>query len=66
MSFNEGNTVEASSATSCAVASRTTPVGRARACSRRSGEVSGLGWHFLAGKDLFRQPHEVLAEDQAP
>ena len=34
-----------------------------RAGSRSQlGQISGLGWHFLARQDVSRQPHEVLVE----
>ncbi len=63
MTFNEGNTVEAFIRDLlCGGITHHTAVGPGLA--RRSGRVSGLGWHFLASKDLLRQPHEVLAEDQ--
>lgn len=63
MSFNEGNTVEAFIRDMlCGGVTHYTAVGPGLA--RHSGRVSGLGWHFLAGKDLLRQPHEVLAENQ--
>jgi len=63
MSFNEGNTVEAFVRdVLCGGITHYTAVGSGIA--RRSGSVSGLGWHFLTGKDLPRQPHEVLVEDQ--
>jgi len=59
--FNEGNTVEAFIRDLlCGGITYHTAVGPGLA--RRSGKVSGLGWHFLAGKNLFRQPHEVLVE----
>jgi type I restriction enzyme R subunit len=31
--------------------------------ARRGGQVSGLGWHFLAPQNLARQPHEMFVED---
>ena len=31
--------------------------------ARHNGQVSGLGWHFLAPQNLPRQLHEVLIED---
>src|SRR5690349_11458219 len=61
--FNEGNTVEAFVRdVLCGGITHYTAVGPGLA--RRSGQVSGLGWHFLAGRDLPRQPHEILVEDQ--
>ena len=63
MIFNEGNTVEAFVRDLlCGGIVHHTAIGPGLA--RRSGKVSGLGWHFLAGNDLLRQPHEVLVEDQ--
>ena len=29
---------------------------------RRKGQVSGLGWHFVAPRNLARLPHEVMVE----
>ena len=31
--------------------------------AHRKGQVSGLGWHFLAPRTLARLPHEVMVED---
>ena len=31
--------------------------------ARKSGELSGLGWHYLAPTNIPRQPHEVFVED---
>lgn len=31
--------------------------------ARRSGGLSGLGWHYLAPASVPRQPHEAFAED---
>lgn len=60
--FNEGNTVEAFVRDLlCGGITHHTAVGPGLA--RRSGKVSGLGWHFLAGKDLPRQLQEVIVED---
>ena len=30
--------------------------------ARRSGKISGLGWHYLAPANIPRQPHEVFVE----
>lgn len=63
MSFNEANTVEAFVRDRlCGGVTHHTAVGPGLA--RRQGQVSGLGWHFLAPQYLHRQPHEVLVEDQ--
>ena len=62
MSFNEANTVEAFVRDRlCGGITHHTAVGPGLA--RRHGQVSGLGWHFLAPQNLPRQPHEVLVED---
>src|SRR5918999_2397815 len=59
--FNESNTVEAFIRDLlCGGITHYTAVGPGLA--RDSRKVTGVGWHFLAGKDLFRMPHEVLAE----
>jgi type I restriction enzyme R subunit len=60
--FNESNTVEAFVRDRlCGGVTHHTAVGPGLA--RRLGQVSGLGWHFLAPQHLHRQPHEALAED---
>lgn len=62
MTFNESNTVESFIRDRlCGGITQHTAVGPGLA--RRTGEISGLGWHFLAAQDLPRQPHEVLVED---
>jgi len=62
MTFNEANTVEAFIRDRlCGGIIHHTAVGPGLA--RRNGQISGLGWHFLAPQDLARQPHEVLVED---
>jgi type I restriction enzyme R subunit len=59
--FNEENTVELMVRDLlCGGITHHTAVGPRRA--RRSGAVIGLGWHYLSGGDLFRQPTEVLSE----
>ncbi len=62
MTFNEANTVEAFVRDRSAAASRTTPPS-VLASRGGIGQLSGLGWHFLAPQNLPRQPHEVLVED---
>ena len=63
MIFNEANTVEAFIRDRlCGGVTHHTAVGPGLA--RRDARISGLGWHFLAPRDLGRQPHEVLVEDQ--
>ena len=63
MTFNEANTVEAFVRDRlCGGFTHHTAVGPGLA--RRLGQVSGLGWHFLAPQNLRRQLHEVLVEDQ--
>lgn len=62
MSFNEANTVEAFIRDRlCGGITHHTAVGPGLAV--RLGQVSGLGWHFLASQNLPRQTHEVLVED---
>ncbi len=62
MNFNEANTVEAFIRDRlCGGITHHTAIGPGLA--RRSGQISGLGWHFLAPQDLPRQLHEVLVED---
>jgi type I restriction enzyme R subunit len=61
MSFNESNTVEAYVRDLlCGGITHHTATGPGLA--RRSGKVSGLGWHFLAREHLPRQAHETLVE----
>ncbi len=62
MTLNEANTVEAFVRDRlCAGVTHHTAVGAGIA--RRQGEISGLGWHYLAPEHLTRQTHEVLVED---
>src|SRR5258706_16468472 len=62
MSFNEANTVEAFIRDRlCGGITHYTAFGPGLA--RRSGQISGLGWHFLAPQNLSRQPTDVLIED---
>ncbi|MCB9610085.1 MAG: HsdR family type I site-specific deoxyribonuclease [Polyangiaceae bacterium] len=61
MTFNESNTVEAYVRDLlCGGITHHTAVGPGLA--RRSGKVSGLGWHFLSSAHLPRQTHETLVE----
>lgn len=61
MTFNEANTVEAFVCDElCGGITYHTAVGPGLA--RGQGQVSGLGWHFLAPQNLPRQPHEVFVE----
>src|SRR5262249_17456682 len=63
MSFNESNTVEAFVRDRLSGgAIHKTVVGPGLA--RSNGKIDGLGWHYLSGSNLPRQPHEVLVEDQ--
>jgi type I restriction enzyme, R subunit len=60
--FNEANTVEAFVRDLlCGDITRHTPVGPGIA--RRSGQISGLGWHYLSHEILPRQPQQALVED---
>ena len=61
MTFNESNTVEAYLRDLlCGGVTHHTAVGPGLA--RRTGKLSGLGWHYLAPSDVPRQTHEVFAE----
>jgi len=62
MSFNEANTVEAFVRDRlCGGITHHTAVGPGRA--RQLGELSGLGWHFVARQNIPRQLHEVFVEE---
>ena len=62
MSFNEANTVEAFVRDLlCGGITHHTAVGPGLA--RRSGQISGLGWHYLSHENLPRQPQESLVEE---
>jgi len=62
MTFNEANTVEAFIRDLlCGGITHHTAVGPGLA--RRSGQVSGLGWHYLSHENLSRQLQESLVED---
>lgn len=61
MTFNEANTVEAFLRDLlCGGVTHHTAVGPGLA--RRTGRISGLGWHYLAKGDVPRQPQEVFVE----
>ena len=61
MTFNEANSVEAFIRDFlCGGTTHHTAVGPGRA--RRSGNLSGLGWHDLAARDLPRSSLQVLVE----
>jgi type I restriction enzyme, R subunit len=62
MTFNEANTVEAFIRDRlCGGITHHTAVGPGLA--RRNGQISGLGWHYLAPLHLGRQLTEVLVEN---
>lgn len=62
MTFNEANTVEAFFRYRlCGGITHHTAVGPGLA--RRQGQISGIGWHYLAQQNLHRQPHQALVED---
>ena len=62
MIFNEANTVEAFICDRlCGSITHHTAVRSGLA--RRHGQVSGLGWYYLASQNLSRHSHEVLVED---
>ena len=55
MTFNEANTVEAFVRDLlCGGITHHTAVGPGLA--RRTGQISGLGWHYLSHENLARQP----------
>ena len=55
MTFNESNTVEAYVRDRlCGGVIHHSAIGPGLA--RHNGQISGLGWHFIAGRDLARQP----------
>ena len=61
MTFTEASTVEnLVRDLLCGGVTRYTAVGPGLA--RRSGKISGLGWHYLAPQDIPRAPHEVFVE----
>ena len=61
MTFTESSTVEnLIRDLLCGGVTRHTAVGPGLA--RRSGKISGLGWHYLAPQDIPRAPHEVIVE----
>jgi len=62
MTFNEANAVEAFVRDLlCGGITHQTAVGPGLA--RRTGQISGLGWHYLSHENLPRQPQEALVED---
>ena len=62
MSFTEASTVEnLVRDLLCGGVTHHTAVGAGLA--RKSGKLSGLGWHYLAPSNIPRQPHEVFVED---
>ena len=62
MSFNEANTVEAFIRDLlCGGITHHIAIGPGLA--RRTGKISGLGWHYLSHENLPRQPQEVLVEE---
>ena len=62
MTFNEANTVEAFIRDLlCGGITHHIAIGPGLA--RRTGKISGLGWHYLSHENLPRQPQEVLVEE---
>jgi type I restriction enzyme, R subunit len=62
VTFNEANTVEAFIRDRlCSGITHHTAIGPGLA--RRSGQISGLGWHYLSPGNLPRQPQEALVEN---
>ena len=61
MTFTEFSTIESLLRdTLCGGITHHTAAGPGLA--RRSGKISGLGWHYLTPSDVARAPHEVFAE----
>ena len=61
MTFSESNTVEAHLRDLlCGSVTHNKAVGPGLA--RRTGHISGLGWHYLAPGDLPRQPQDIFVE----
>ena len=62
MTFSEANTVEAFIRDLlCGGITHHIAIGPGLA--RRTGKISGLGWHYLSHENLPRQPQEVLVEE---
>ena len=62
MTFNEANTVEAFIRDLlCGGITHHTAVGPGLA--HRTGQISGLGWHYLSHENLPRQPQDALVEE---
>ncbi len=62
MSFNEANTVE-SFIRDLLCGGITHHIAIGPGLARRTGKISGLGWHYLSHENLPRQPQEVLVEE---
>jgi len=61
MTFNDSNTVEAHLRDLlCGGVTHHTAAGSSLA--RRTGEVSGLGWHYFAPDNIPRQPQDIFVE----
>lgn len=62
MIFNEANTVESFLRDRlCGGVTYHTAVGPGLA--RRSGQITGLGWHYLSPHNIHRQTHEVFVQE---
>ena len=61
MTFNEANTVEAF-IRDLLCGGVTHHAAAAPGLARHSGQISGLGWHYLAAENLPREPQEALVE----
>ena len=62
ITFNETNTVEAFVRDIlCGAVTHYTSVGPGLA--QRSGQICGVGWHYLSNENLPRRPHEALEEE---
>ena len=62
MTFNEANTVEAF-VRDLLCGGITHHIAIGPGLARRTGKISGLGWHYLSHENLPRQPQEVLVEE---
>ena len=62
MTFNEANTVEAF-VRDLLCGGLTHHIAIGPGLARRTGKISGLGWHYLSHENLPRQPQEVLVEE---
>ena len=62
MIFNEANTVEAF-VRDLLCGGTTHHIAIGPGLARRTGQIPGLGWHYLSHENLPRQPQEVIVEE---